>query len=52
MTTLIEAMLAQAATNPHRPAWHAHRDGRWDTCTWRQHIDLIRRAARGLGHDE
>lgn len=48
MNTIVEALHLRARVQGDAPAWRARVGGRWSTCSWREHIEQIRLAARGL----
>ena len=46
--TVLEVFEATVRAHGDRPAMRARRSGRWETTTWSEYRDAVRRAARGL----
>jgi long-chain acyl-CoA synthetase len=46
--TIPARFLAQGEAHPDRPATHSRKDGAWQTLSWRQFTQLVRRIARAL----
>ncbi len=46
--TIPSRFFAQGVAHPDRPATHSRKDGAWQTLSWRQYTQLVRRIARAL----